>query len=127
MVRAGAARSAHYQDMLSLFERFDFLALPTAQVWPFDVQQRWPKQINGRAMDTYHRWMEVTLYATFAGLPCLAIPAGFGDSGTGLGLPMGLQLIGKPQDDASLLRLAQVWEEAAQDILARRPHVSFPA
>ena len=69
MVRAGAARSAHYQDMLSLFERFDFLALPTAQVWPFDVQQRWPKQINGRAMDTYHRWMEVTLYATFAGLP----------------------------------------------------------
>ncbi len=127
MVRAGAARSAHYQDMLSLFERYDFLALPTAQVWPFDVQQRWPKQINGRAMDTYHRWMEVTLYATFAGLPCLAIPAGFGESGTGLGLPMGLQLIGKPQDDASLLRLAQVWEEAAQDILARRPNMSFAA
>ena len=72
-------------------------------------------------MDTYHRWMEVTLYATFAGLPCLAVPAGFGDSGAGLGLPMGLQLIGKPQADASLLRLAQVWEEAAQDILTRRP------
>ena len=29
-----------------------------------------------RAMDTYHRWMEVTIYATFAGLPCIAVPAG---------------------------------------------------
>lgn len=121
LVRGGAVRSSHYQDMLAMFERYDFLALPTAQVWPFDVKERWPKQINGSAMDTYHRWMEATIYATFAGLPCLAIPAGFGDSGVGAGLPMGLQIIGKPQDDASLLQLAQVWEDAAQDILARRP------
>jgi amidase len=123
LIRAGAQRSAHYQDMLTLFERFDFLALPTAQVWPFDLRQRWPGQINGRSMDTYHRWMEVTLYATLAGLPCISLPAGFGEAG----LPMGLQIIGRPQDEASLLRLARVWEDAAKDILARRPPMSFPA
>ena len=58
-------------------ERFDALALPAAQVWPFDVRKRWPREIAGRAMDTYHRWMEVTLYATFAGLPAISVPAGF--------------------------------------------------
>ena len=37
--------------------------------------------IAGRAMDTYHRWMEVTIYATFAGLPAICVPAGFNADG----------------------------------------------
>ena len=61
-----------------LFERYDVLALPTAQVWPFPAEWRWPQSIAGRPMDTYHRWMEVVIYATFAGLPCIAMPVGFG-------------------------------------------------
>jgi amidase len=103
--------------MLTLFERFDVLALPSAQVWPFDAALRWPTHINGREMDTYHRWMEVVIYATFAGLPCISVPAGFSADG----LPMGLQLIGRPQGDAALLRLAFAYEQAAQDVLAIRP------
>lgn len=47
------------------------------QVWPFPVGERWPKAIAGRAMDTYHRSMEVTIYATFAGLRAISLPAGF--------------------------------------------------
>jgi amidase len=103
--------------MLRLFEHHDVLALPTAQVWPFDAELRWPREIAGRAMDTYHRWMEVTIYATFAGLPCIAVPAGFGAAG----LPMGLQLIGRPRADAEVLRVAAAYESAIPDILARRP------
>jgi amidase len=68
-------------------------------------------------MDTYHRWMEVVIYATFAGLPCISLPAGFGPSG----LPMGLQIIGPPRGDMAVLRLAHAYEQAAQDILARQP------
>jgi len=68
-------------------------------------------------MDTYHRWMEVVIYATFAGLPCISVPAGFDDRG----LPMGLQLIGKPRGDVAVLQLAHAYEQAAQDVLARRP------
>ena len=67
--------------MSSLLQRFDALALPVAQVWPFDVRKQWPRAIAGRAMDTYHRWMEVTLYATFAGLPAISVPAGFDAQG----------------------------------------------
>ena len=68
-------------------------------------------------MDTYHRWMEVVIYATFAGLPCISVPVGFNDAG----LPMGMQLIGKPQDDAGVLRLAQAYEQLIGDWLAVRP------
>ena len=114
---ASAIRSQLYQHMLKLFEGFDVLALPSAQVWPFDVNERWPQQINGRIMNTYHRWMEVVIYATLAGLPCISVPAGFGPDG----LPMGLQLIGKPQGDFDLLQLAHAYEQANLEMISLRP------
>jgi len=116
-LHASAQRSALYQHLLTLFERCDVLALPSAQVWPFDAALRWPTHIGGREMDTYHRWMEVTIFATLAGLPCISVPAGFGAAG----LPMGLQLIGRPQGEAALLRLALAYERVAQDVLCVRP------
>ena len=117
VLHASARRSAFYQHMQTLLVRFDVLALPSAQVWPFDADLRWPAQIAGRVMDTYHRWMEVVIYASFAGLPCISVPAGFGTTG----LPMGLQLIGRPQGEAALLRLARAYERAAQDVIGIRP------
>ena len=117
VLAASAQRSAFYQRLLTCFERFDVLALPSAQVWPFDAAQRWPTHINGREMDTYHRWMEATIYATFAGLPCISVPAGFSASG----LPMGMQLIGRPQADAEVLRLAHAYEQVAQEVLRVEP------
>jgi amidase len=109
---ASVVRSSFYQAMLKLLESYDAIALPTAQVWPFDVTMRYPTEIKTkqgtRTMDTYHRWMEATIYATFAGLPCISVPVGFGTSGVGSGLAMGMQLIGKPQGDADLLRLASL-------------------
>lgn len=115
---ASELRTAFYQHLLGLFERFDVLALPATQVWPFPVEQRWPREIAGRTMDTYHRWMEVTIYATFAGLPAISVPAGFHANGR---WPAGLQLIGKPQGDAALLRLAAGYESVSAELLARRP------
>jgi amidase len=115
--RASVQRSAFYHRLLALFEHCEFLALPTAQVWPFDASQRWPTSIAGREMDTYHRWMEVTIYATFAGLPCISVPAGFSPTG----LPMGIQLMGRPRDDLGVLQLAHAYEQAARDVLAIRP------
>jgi len=111
--RASAQRTTFYQHALAMLERCDFLALPATQVWPFDASLRWPRTIAGRDMDTYHRWMEVTIYATFAGLPCISIPVGFGAAG----LPMGMQLIGKPRGDLAVLRIAHAYERAAQDVL----------
>lgn len=117
LMAASASRTRFYLSMLALFEKFDVLAIPVSQVWPFDVGLRWPQSVAGRAMDTYHRWMEVVIYATFAGLPSISVPAGFGENG----LPMGLALIGKPQGDLALLKLAHAYEMANQDMINRRP------
>ncbi len=118
-MEASVVRSAFHTHMLGRFERFDVLALPCAQVWPFPLEQRWPTHIAGRAMDTYHRWMEVTLYATFAGLPAISMPAGFDATGR---WPMGLQLIGGPQGDAKLLEVAAAYETTQSALLSRRPN-----
>ncbi|QJC55638.1 Glutamyl-tRNA(Gln) amidotransferase subunit A [Polaromonas vacuolata] len=117
LLAASAQRTAFYNHMCKLFVRHDFLVLPTAQVWPFEVSQHWPKRIGEREMDSYHRWMEVVIYATFAGLPCINVPVGFNAQG----LPMGMQIIGRPRGDMSVLQLAHAYEAVAQDLLARRP------
>jgi len=106
-VQATAERTAFHTRMLALFDRYDALALPSAQVWPFPAEWRWPQSIAGRTMDTYHRWMEVVVYATLAGLPCIAMPVGFGKEN---GLPMGVQLIGRPHGDLAVLQLARAFE-----------------
>jgi amidase len=110
LMSASAERSAFFQQILKYFDTFDILALPSAQVWPFDKTLRYPQRIvtskGSVSMDTYHRWMEVVIYATFAGLPCICVPAGFNENG----LAMGIQLIGKPQSDAQLLRIAHFYE-----------------
>jgi amidase len=113
-MQASVTRSQFYQHLRSLFERYDFLVLPSAQVWPFDIELRWPQQIAGRTMDTYHRWMETVIYATFAGLPAMSVPSGFCDvtATRSKALPNGLQIIGKPQGDLALLQLAAAYEQA---------------
>jgi amidase len=103
---AALVRSAWYRAALALFDRFDFLAVPTAQVFPFPIETHWPAQVAGRAMDSYHRWMQVSSLATMAGAPVVNLPAGF-DAG---GRPMGLQLIGRPRGDLAVLRAAAAYE-----------------
>jgi len=117
-MQASQRRSDFLAQMLDLLDGVDALALPAVQVWPFDIRERWPREIAGRPMDTYHRWMEVTLYATFAGLPAVSVPCGFDALS---GLPMGLQLIGKPGGDAQLLQLAAFYEQLMGDVTGRRP------
>jgi amidase len=114
---ASATRSQLYQQLLQLFENVDFLAIPSAQVWPFDIAKRCPTEIDGKAMDTYHRWMEVVILPTLTGLPSVSVPVGFNAAG----LPMGMQLIGKPRGDLALLQLAHAYEQVAQDVLKVKP------
>lgn len=120
-MRASATRTAFHAQMLQHFERFDLLALPATQVWPFAIGERWPREIAGRTMQTYHQWMEVTLYATFAGLPAISVPAGFHASKGQGRWPAGLQLIGRPQGDAALLQAAAAYELVNAAWMRRRP------
>ncbi len=114
---ASKVRSAFYRVLLALLERYDYLVLPSTQVFPFPVEEDWPRSIGAVDMDTYHRWMEIVLAATMGGLPALAVPAGFGPSG----LPAGLQIIGPPQADFGVLQLGHAYDLASGFSLARSP------
>jgi amidase len=115
---ASVIRSRYYAHMARLFDRFDAVVLPTAQVWPFPVEWRWPQAINGVAMDTYHRWMEVVIPVSLIGLPALSVPVGFGPQG----LPMGMQIAGRVGADAAVLAMGQAYH-LATDWPSRRPPV----
>ncbi|WP_317054940.1 amidase [Roseovarius rhodophyticola] len=117
--RASEIRSDWYRTAAQLLQEYDALALPTAQIWPFPMENTWPREIAGRQMDTYHRWMEVMIPTSLAGLPAVAVPAGFGQAG----LPMGLQLIGAHGNDGALLNMAMGYHEATQWPQTRPPQL----
>jgi amidase len=117
--RASAQRSAFYQECQELFNHYDVLAIPSAQVWPFDAKLHWPKQIADRTMDTYHRWMEATIYATLLGAPAVCVPAGFGGPNPAKPLPIGIQLIGRPGADAQILSIAGHYEQTVRGARSR--------
>ncbi len=120
LFKASAERTAVRAAFLKLFERYDALALPSAQCFPFPLDEHWPKEVGGRRMDTYSRWMEIMFGVTLSGCPAIAMPAGFGGANR---LPSGLQLVGRPGGDRELLRLAKAYEDVNQP-LGRLPALS---
>jgi amidase len=113
---AGVARADWYDEVHRLLESYDFLVLPTAQVFPFDKTVHWPREISGVEMDTYHRWMEVVIGGTLAGIPICNVPVGFDEQGR----PMGMQIMGRFGDDQKVLEFAMAYE-AVTDHLQQRP------
>ena len=83
---------------------------PHAQVFPHPATTHWPKEIAGREMDTYHRWMEVVIPGTLSGCPVVNVPAGFNERGQ----PMGLQIIGRRYQDFETLQIAYAYEQATR-------------
>ena len=105
---AAETRAAWLAAAREMFAQYDAVILPATQVWPFAVETRWPEAIGEQVMDSYHRWMEVVVPASLAGLPALALPAGFGTDG----LPAGVQMIGAPGADAMLMALGRIYHDA---------------
>jgi len=114
---AALKKSKWYNSASELFEKFDLLVLPSTQVWPFDLAEIYPVSIKNEKMDTYHRWMQVTIPAGLLGLPVVNIPIGFGKTG----LPAGIQLIGSKGSDGYILSIAQAWHEHT-----KWPYVNIP-
>jgi amidase len=114
---ASAVRTAWYQAVRAFFERYDYFLLPSGQVFPFDATLDWPKQIAGKTMDTYHRWMEVMIPVTMSSCPALTVPAGFSDGG----LPMGIQIVAPNHGELACLQLAHAYDEATRWVEKRPP------
>lgn len=110
------AKSEVFTMFTDLFQRFDVLAAPSAQVVPFPIDQEYPTEVSGVAMPHYLGWMRACSRITVCSHPVAAVPAGF----TAGGLPVGLQLVGRFRGDRRLLEHAAAWE-AASGLTQRHP------
>ena len=81
---------------------------PATPLAPFPVEINYPETIAGVRSETYIDWLGICFAVTLTSCPVVAIPAGF----TASGLPVGLQLIGRPRGEAALLGAAALFEQA---------------
>jgi amidase len=109
VARAERLRTELWERVRRFQERYDFIVTPTTAVGPFAVETTYPREINGVPMTNYIQWVLLTYAFTVVGLPAISVPCGF----TREGLPVGLQIVGRWRDDASVLRAAAAFEAAA--------------
>ncbi len=100
-------RARLYERVADFFGEYDLLATPAVIVPPFDIEQRYVEEVAGHRFDNYVDWLAMSYAVTLAGCPALSLPCGF----TRGGLPVGLQLVGKPRGEAALLAAAALLEE----------------
>jgi amidase len=103
---ASGVRTEWYHAVRRFFETYDYFILPTAQLFPFDVDLHWPREIAGQQMSAYHEWMKGMLPVTMAGSPALAVPAGFNAQG----LPMGIQIVAPNHAELACLQLGHAYD-----------------
>ena len=107
IIAAQRARDVLFHRVARFFDDFNLLACPTVAVPPFRVEHRFPSEIAGEKHTTYIDWMFLTFAITLTGCPAISLPCGL----TKDGLPIGLQLVGRPHSDADLIGMARMLEE----------------
>ena len=100
-------RTALLQAAAGFFAEHDYLFLPVSQVLPFDAEQPWVREVGGEVMPDYLGWMRSAYLVSVLRSPAASVPAGF----TPEGLPVGLQVVGRPGDDLGVLQVAHALEQ----------------
>jgi amidase len=104
---AETVRGQLWHRFRAFFETYDHLLTPTMAVPPFPVEQNYPDTVAGKVMKTYVDWIAPTFVLSLTGLPVASVPCGL----DGEGLPVGLQIVGRPQGEEAVLALAKVVQE----------------
>jgi amidase len=114
---AEAKRTRLYHRVREFMRDHEFLLLPVSQVPPFEIERRYVPEIEGVAMQSYIDWMKSCYFITLTGHPAISVPCGFTDQG----LPVGIQIVGRHNDDFGVLQLAHAFEQANQAGKRRPP------
>ncbi|MEE9399528.1 MAG: amidase family protein, partial [Dehalococcoidales bacterium] len=109
VARAQRVRSELWDRVRCFFDEYDLLLTPTAPIPPFPAETRYPTEIDGQPMENYIDWAMLTYAITMTGSPAISVPCGW----TSEGLPVGLQIVGRHNSEAALLRAAAAYELAA--------------
>jgi aspartyl-tRNA(Asn)/glutamyl-tRNA(Gln) amidotransferase subunit A len=107
-LRAQKVRTLIRRDFERAFEQVDLIASPVSPVPPFRLGEKLDDPLAMYLADIY------TIPANLAGLCGISVPCGFAEvAGSARGLPVGLQLLGRPFGEADLLRAAHAYEQAS--------------
>lgn len=101
--RAQQVRTLIRRDFARAFERFDVLITPTSPTVAFRLGERAQDPLAMKLADV------CTIPANMAGVPGISLPCGFAE-----GLPIGLQIMGRPFDEETVLRVAYTYEQATE-------------
>jgi amidase len=102
LAAAEQERGRIWHKFRELFATFDHIVTPCMAVPPFPVEQNYPDSIAGKPMQTYVDWIAPTFVLSMTGLPVASVPCGL-DAAR---LPVGLQIVGRPQGEEGVLALA---------------------
>ncbi len=118
--RTEVKRTELYHRVRVFLETYEYLLLPTVQAPPFPIDWEYPQTIEDEPMTTYIDWMMSCAFITVTGLPAISVPCGFTDGG----LPVGLQIVGRPHSEFSVLQLAYAFQEVTC-FYERRPSLGI--
>ena len=110
-LKAQKVRTLIRQEFDQAFSRFDALVTPTSPTTPFKIGEKVDDPLRMYLSDV------CTLPINIAGLPAVSIPAGFADE-----LPVGMQIIGKPFNEETILKIAHAFQQAT-DWHKRKPAI----
>jgi amidase len=99
---ARRTRGALFHEMSALLDEYDVVICPASIVPAFPADQIYVTSAAGRDFDTYIDWLSITYGLTLLGVPVIAIPCGM----TRDGLPVGIQIAGRPRGEAALFSVA---------------------
>ena len=110
-LKAQKVRTLIRREFDQAFEKYDALVTPTSPTVPFKIGEKVDDPMQMYLSDV------CTLPINIAGIPAISVPAGFAD-----GLPIGMQIIGKPFDEETVLHIAFAYEQAT-DWHNKRPAI----
>jgi aspartyl-tRNA(Asn)/glutamyl-tRNA(Gln) amidotransferase subunit A len=110
-LKAQKVRTLIRREFDQAFQKYDALVTPTSPTVPFKLGEKVDDPVQMYLSDV------CTLPINIAGLPAISVPAGFAD-----GLPIGMQIIGKPFDEETILRIAFAYEQST-DWHTRKPPI----
>jgi amidase len=109
-------RASLYYDVVKFFDDYDLLLCPSVVAPPFDVTIKYLERVGETVFDNYIGWLALTYAISITACPVISIPCGFTDTG----LPVGIQIVGPPRRDDSVLSAAAQLEQVL-DVKPKTP------
>ena len=100
--QAETVRGRIWHQFRELFTRYDHILTPTMAVPPFPIEQNYPEIVAGKTTRTYVDWLAPTFVLSLTGLPVASVPCGLAPDG----MPVGMQIVGRPVGEEAVLALA---------------------